>query len=136
MRTLQLSVASVLCAVLVGCADGGAVSGKVTLDGLALHTGTVYFHAETGDTLAKGEIAPDGGFTLAIHKRLAIPAGEYIATVVAAEGNRLGQGNRPPEQPKLITPEHYGDKKRSGLTYVVKPGANHFDISLVSKAKE
>ena len=98
--------------LIVGCGDGRPervpVSGKVTIDGQPLTTGSVMFISETSRP-AVGEIQQDGTFSLFTYEANdgCIP-GSYRVSISANESTETSQKN--------LIPKKYFDHKTSGLS--------------------
>ncbi len=133
---------------VVGCAAStGDVSGVVKYKGQPLKLGQVVFSPESGSVMAV-EIGPDGRYSLA-----GVPVGTARVGVWAIDpgmtkhfrdvsrdgkatrGGEEGGGKSPRSNPTKfhLIPEKYGDPSGSGLTFLVKSGANTFDIELPEK---
>jgi hypothetical protein len=124
--------------VAVGCGGGGGrkvatgtVSGKVSLAGQPLGTGTIVFFAENNGETAIGPISSDGTYTLKYGTGFSIPVGDY--RVAINEGPPPGAPipkpedimKAPPAAPTTSKiPAKFRDAKTSGLIAVVKPGSN------------
>jgi hypothetical protein len=115
---------------LAGCgAYESSVSGKVTLDGEPLKSGTVVFYpASGGGAAAYGSVQADGSYTLDTGASGGLAAGEYMVTVVATTGPQPGFLFG-----KMLTPERYGNVKTTDLKFTVKSGGNKIDLPLRSK---
>lgn len=118
---------------LSGCADGppmGEVSGKVTLDGKPVETGTMKFEHVDGKTQTTGGPIKDGVYTARV------PVGPMKVSISAPKV----VGQKPiydtPNSPVMpITvealPERYNEKTELRLD--VKTGKNQQDYDLKSK---
>ncbi len=137
---LQLSLFSALIAAL-GCSasDVGRVTGKVTLDGQPLSTGTIVFEDATHGIAVSAPLKADGSYEVRTHDKAGLPAGDYRVSLSAVG---IGSGETPlvsgpPDKagpPKSAIPEKYRDAKSSGLTAKVATGTNKpFDFALSSK---
>ena len=116
----------------VGCTDRGpaTVTGKVTLNGAKIPSGTVGFHPQSvGATPVYIPITEDGRYDIANQSMPTIPAGSYIVTVAGCELPVQREG-APGSHGKLITPEKYGGKDTSPLRAEVKPGAHAIDFDV------
>jgi hypothetical protein len=122
-----------LCAALAGCSDRGSVSGKVTLNGKPLETGTVSFHPAMPGPLAYGTIDAGGGYELRTGSQPGVAPGEYVVTVSAIELVPPAPGSRDDPLPKPLAPERYGSPKDSPLRCTVARGSNRFDIELTGE---
>jgi hypothetical protein len=135
VTTCSRAAALAAVALLAGCGGGGSVSGKVTLDGQPLTSGTVTFHPIASGPVAIGTIGSDGRYELAVGQDRSVPPGEYLVTVeatepVAAEPTPAKGPPRPPAAPKRITPAKYADRATTDLRFTVKPGGNKIDLEL------
>jgi hypothetical protein len=154
MRIVPL--AAILLA-LAGCGEsvkGRAglvpVTGKVTLDGKPLTTGTVSFITSDGSEAFTGQIDASGNYKLAASPTDpgALP-GEYKVIVMATESKTMtaedskameakakaaqgGTGDAATTAPKSLVPEKYTKVATSGLTRTVKAGSNSIDLELTS----
>lgn len=137
IRRELLWIVSLFVATATGC--GGAydstVSGAVTLDGKTVNRGTVAFHPTAGGPAAYARVSEDGSYYVRTGREEGLPAGEYIATIVANEPpaeshSKLGG---PPPPGKSITPRWYRSMKTSGLRFKVEPGSNEFNLELTSQ---
>lgn len=81
-----------LCAFVAGCGDSGPklypVTGKVTVNGNPLSSGTVVFNPDKakGNTfggICVGELSSDGAYTLQTNGKPGAPAGPYKVTITA-----------------------------------------------------
>jgi hypothetical protein len=136
MMHRRIAIAALSAIVLwVGCrpSSEATVHGIVTLDGKPLSSGTVTFHSANGTLSSNGSIRSDGEYELSTGKTRGLPAGEYIATVVAYQSMNQ-QAATVMAMPKRITPERYGNPKTSDLKETVKPGDNPIDLVLKEKA--
>jgi hypothetical protein len=120
-------VVLVLLLLTAGCGGRmGKVDGQVVWEGGApakeLANGQVVFESSELKVNARGEIGPDGKFTLRTNKPDdGCPVGEYQVAILEHRPNAAGEGSG-------LVPakmdEKYGDLKTSGLTATVKPGTN------------
>ena len=126
-RTLALSLAGLASVCAAGCGGGYLpVHGKVTLpDGSPVPGCTVIFEGQAGGKAisARGEVGPDGSFTMSTNRPGdGVPPGNYRVSVA------------PPPPPSLDSPSPapYNEKftrlETSGLTFEVKPGNSEFSI--------
>jgi hypothetical protein len=137
IRRELLWMMGLLVATATGC--GGAydatVSGMVTLDGKSVNRGTVAFHPTAGGPAAYARVSDDGSYYVRTGREEGLPAGEYVATIVAneppAESHTKLGGPPPPGKP--ITPPWYRTTKTSGLQFKVEPGDNEFNLELKSQ---
>ena len=128
------------CALLPGCAKpapGGliAVSGRVTLDGQPLPTGSVSLRAESGPKSwdqPTGTIASDGRYVIYTNGHAGAAPGTYRVALFASEAVKTSTGAAHPGLPKSLIPARYNDPGRSPLRLDVKsqspPGA--YDLEL------
>jgi hypothetical protein len=137
-RRVLLRVAFLSSLTMAGCGasgglnvETGTVSGKVSLAGQPLGTGTIVFFAENNGETAIGPLASDGTYTLKYGTGFSVPAGDY--RVAINEGPPPGAPIPSPEDimkapPAAANtskiPAKYRDAKTSGLIAVVKPGSN------------
>jgi hypothetical protein len=109
---------ALLGAALCGCGGfkTGTVSGKVTVDGKSVNTGTIYF------VLAPGKqsvvpIEPDGTY------KAQVPVGKVTVTIQ--------DGPPPPGQKQNVPiPVKYASAKTSGLQYDITGGSQEIDFKL------
>jgi hypothetical protein len=123
-----------LCALASGCGAGDAprwqtvhaVTGKVVLaNGKPLNGGAVYFVPADGAVMSEGKIAPDGSFSLLTGGSGAgAPAGEFKVRIEPPDASVLAIRRTPGSGKGLPFPARYLDEDTSGLTVVVKSGAN------------
>jgi len=135
-------------ASVVGCGDGAMktepVTGLVTLDGKPLAEATVSFtpaikgegHPGFANTNAEGRYKLQ---TLRGRVDAGTTPGEYVVTVVKGINVETGKmllspdGQKIPEtKPKMVTPEKYNDREKSGLRATVVKGKNTFNFDLRS----
>lgn len=130
-RCLLLVAACYLMLAAAGCGGGhgASVTGRVTLDGKPLDTGTVTFHPEDEGPTAYGGIHPDGSYQVKTGTQQGLPPGEYRVTVMASTEPPTDGPSVPGE---MITPPRYADPAQSGLRCTVERGANQYDIPLTS----
>jgi hypothetical protein len=122
-----------------GCDSAGSlqkVSGKVTVDGAPLTTGTVRFvpDKEKGNkttTEPTGQIGADGTYSLMTDGKSGAPAGWYKVTINASE---IPESSKPFSGKSLVAPK-FNDPAASGLSIEVvaspKPGA--YDLQASAK---
>ena len=125
-----------------GCASEesrGTVTGKVSVNGVPLAEGTIYFENQAKGVALTGQIKPDGSFTLASHKGAGLVVGSYQVAISpeamlmsADEIPLVGKNPRKPNDVKKSPlPVKYFKTSTSKLTAEIKEGANPpivFDI--------
>jgi hypothetical protein len=133
-RSAALGVV-ILC--LAGCGGpfDSKVSGKVTLDGAALSTGTVAFLPASSGPPAYGRIDSAGNYVIQTGREVGLPSGDYRVAVTANEPSQAARSADGGPQPvgKALTPAWYGNKDTSGLKFTVTKGSNTIDLELNSK---
>ena len=129
-----ISFLFVVCLVpFSACSKQVPMSGKVTFsdDQSPLTCGTVFFETDTFQ--ARGEIKPDGTYTIGTHsEKDGLPPGTYRVFVVGAtvQDPSVQPGpNRPPIILPLIDPK-FETGRTSGLTVNVGPSTKRFDFSV------
>jgi hypothetical protein len=137
-----LAVLVVTAALAVGCSSGSnlvPVEGTVYVDGTPVQTGEfvtgyVILHADTsrGNTNmedTKGDIGPDGRYTIYTRDKKGTPPGWYFVTVDLARTNP-----KDPYDYKAMVSENYLDKTKSGLAFEVvsNPQSGRYDIRVES----
>ncbi len=127
-----------------GCGDGitdnrkglAPVTGKVTLDGKPLTTGTISFISSDGSEAFTGPLDSSGSYTLGASPSSpgALP-GEYKVIIIASQQATMGdpmKGGQPiAAEAKSLVPEKYTKPDSSGLTGSVKSGQSNsinFDL--------
>jgi hypothetical protein len=128
-------------AAVTGCLGStpalGRVSGVVTLDGKPLSSGRVTFWPAAGRS-GSGWIETDGRFTLGTFNATdGAVVGSHAVTVTAASKSPPGapdfDRDRPVSGwPRSPIPARYSNPDSSGLSFEVSPGANRFEIKLVT----
>ena len=118
-------------ALLAGCSKpsderSAVVSGKVTLAGAPLATGSVLFMTDDGHA-ASGELGAGGAYTVKCE-----PGHFKVAVTPPPPVDPLGApaGATPPPANQPSIPKRYHDFGSSGLAIDVKAGDNKFDIAL------
>jgi hypothetical protein len=131
MRALRF----VVLLALAGC-DGSPrtypVEGKVTFpDGTPLAGAVVEFESEGAPEQrvnARGVTGPDGSYKLTTFKDGdGAVAGTHRVIVVAAQDS---SGNMSGPDPQRAVALRFRKFEESGLTCIVKPEANHYDITV------
>ena len=133
-------------ALVAGCSSGlnlAPVEGTVYLDGEPVKagenvTGYVVFHADPARGNknmedVKGDIGPDGRYTIYTRDKEGALAGWYFVTVDLARTNP-----KDPYDYKAMVSEKYLDKTKSGLAFEVipNPEPGRYDIKLESVGKK
>lgn len=121
-----------LCVALSGCGSSEfvPVSGKVTLAGKPLTTGTVTLISTTGRSIGYGAIQPDGTFTISTGKQSGLKPGEYKASVVSTTVAAPQAADQSEPIPALLTPAKYADAETSGLKYQIAVPGKTLEIAL------
>jgi hypothetical protein len=123
-------------AALLGtsCARGlNPVEGTVLYNGQPARGAVVVFHPKDNDSMTArrptGVVGDGGTFTLSTQKPGdGAAAGEYLVTVVWPEDAgpaKPTMSTAPPPDPPDRLKGRYAERGKSGLTAVVKAGANH-----------
>lgn len=128
--------------VLTGCGDANplgrkAISGKVTLDGTPLESGSILFEPLADEGVGSGAVITGGTFSIPAAKGL--PPGEYSVRMYAsgegsvpAPDSEDGPGAIAPAPPELIPP---GWNTRSEQTITVtEDGENQFTFPVKTNA--
>lgn len=133
-------------ALVAGCGGGPTlhpVEGTVYLDGNPVPasetlTGYVVLHADpargnTNGEDVKGDIGPDGRFTVHTRDKKGVAPGWYFVTVELARTNP-----KDPYDYKGLIDDKYLDKKKSGLAFEVipSPEPGRYDIKVESVKKK
>jgi hypothetical protein len=111
-----------------GCGSGAAtltpVHGKVSVNGVPLHTGTIIFTPDpmrgTLGPLAHAEIQPDGTYTLATGDQPGAADGWYRVTIVALEPSFNPAQPDARLLPHSLLPDKYRDPELSGLVCEIR----------------
>jgi hypothetical protein len=111
------------------------VRGKVSYQGTPLHTGIIVFTPDalrgTTGSLARGEIQPDGAYTLHTGDALGVTVGRHRVTIVALDPTPAVASGQSSLIPRSLLPDKYRDPDLSGLTCDVQPGReNSIDFNL------
>jgi hypothetical protein len=120
----------VVCVLFVSLLSGcgrheSAITGKVTVDGKLLTSGTVAFYPKSGGAAAYGSIQADGTYKIVTGGADGLAAGDYVVTVVATTGPQPGFPFG-----KKLTADRYGKVETSDLNFSVKPGSHQIDLEL------
>jgi hypothetical protein len=118
----------ILALMMAGCGDGlpkrVPVSGKVTIDGKPVTTGSVRFAPAEGGRLATGSINPDGTFALTTYTRGdGCVVGAHTVTIHACED--VSETAR-----RWHVPKKYGSEGTSGLSYTIDGPTDSLQIEL------
>jgi len=105
----------------------GTISGKVTLNGKSITSGSVgLISNETGQG-ASGEINASGEFEFTV----SLPAGTYVVTVAPPPPPGPTSGDTTTKTPDPVGfPKKYRSSETSDLKKEVKEGSNKFNIDL------
>jgi hypothetical protein len=139
MNRFSLCTVGMLGLIITVAGCGGtydsSAKGLVTLDGTALSRGWVSFHPTSGGPAAYAPIDESGMYVMHTGSQEGLRAGDYQVIVSANEAPAQlhSKDGGPMPAGKLITPEWYALKDKSGLTASVKPGKNKIDFELTSK---
>jgi hypothetical protein len=118
--------------VVVGCGPAGPtlipVSGKVTLSGTPLKSGTINLVADeskgTKQTgTSAGKIQPDGSYTISTDGKDGAPPGWYKAIVITKYPGA-------PEDAVAINPVYTDPKSAISFEVVANPAAGAYDLKL------
>ncbi|HEX3149225.1 MAG TPA: hypothetical protein VHR66_14220 [Gemmataceae bacterium] len=123
-----------------GCDSGSGslhkVSGKVTVDGAPLTTGTVRFvpdkdKGNKATTEPTGQIGTDGTYSLMTDGKSGAPAGWYKVTISASE---VPESSKPFSGKSLVAAK-FNDPAASGLAVEVvsSPKAGAYDLQATAK---
>jgi hypothetical protein len=130
-----------LCAcigTLAGCGDSSSnllpVSGKVTVDGQPLTTGSVSFRPEKGSASSQepgGDIDEEGEYHVFTAGKEGAPPGRYRVLVVAVDPNDLKKKFPYGKRTSFVNPK-YSDPKKTDLVIEVSPSpaAGAYDLKL------
>jgi hypothetical protein len=134
------SCLSITLFALAGCGGPGSatVTGKVTVDGQRVTSGMVHFTSDDGKSTVLAHISGDG-----IYSALDVSSGTTKITIVPLtpisgkpplnDGAEKGKDKGAKIEPSAKIPARYSDPNTSGLTFIVKSGANTHDIEMSSK---
>ncbi|MDD3587443.1 MAG: carboxypeptidase-like regulatory domain-containing protein [Thermoguttaceae bacterium] len=119
---------AMLLAVVPGCGPKapatGKVSGKVTLKGAPVTTGSISLYSLAKGTGASSEFDAQGNF-----KMDKVPLGKY-AVAVEPPIPEIVVGGPPKKIEGIKVPDKYADAATSGLSVEVKEGDNRLDLEL------
>lgn len=120
-----------LLGVLAGCSDNVALKGKVVFsdDKSPVPVGTVSFETETFS--ARGELNPDGTFTVgSLKTNDGLPAGTYrVAITNAVKVLSVSDDENFAVTEPLIDEKH-ADARTSGITVDVTPSTKFIEIEV------
>jgi hypothetical protein len=151
VRPIAFFAAVVLLVLFTGCGNSGLakVSGRVTVGGKAVTSGTIMFYPANGPG-AVGEIKPDGGYTLttyrpgdgaaigrhivAIHATSIGPSNILEANSIEDELHTPGQAASGkilvPGKVTWLIPEKYSQPATSPFVAEVKAGENDIPFEI------
>ncbi len=130
--------AALLLLTALGCGPDqpalAPVRGKVYYRGTPLAAGTIVFIPDerrgTEGPLARGDIQPDGSYTLRTDNAPGAVPGWHRVTILAVQVPP-GAAGGPPAAPRSLLPPRYRDPELSGLSCQVRPGQeNTHDFNL------
>ena len=116
--------------LLTGCGDKVGLKGKATFndDGSPVPTGTVCF--ETDTYLARGDLKPDGTFTVgSLTANDGIPPGKYRVYISGAQKS-IGQDKEGMDLYESLIDEKFASGTTSGITIDVTPSTKNLDIKV------
>jgi hypothetical protein len=134
----RIAVMVMLGAAFAGCHKSGEslqpISGKVTLQGRPITAGVVRIRNPQLGIDMTARLGPDGGYEVMRAQGPGLPEGTYQVAITPLW---IGRGRtsmvepspRSSEQESEI-PARYRQASTSGLTLVVKPGPNQFNIDM------
>ena len=117
--------------LMVGCSSPpplGKVTGKVTFRGEAVSEGAIIFSDDSQGVAYVSDLTAAGDFVFEVAQGYGLPPGAYEVAITPPRSNKPGLGyiapnyNAKTDFPNL--PEKYREAKTSGLSAVVKAGAN------------
>ena len=140
-------VIPILLLAFCGCGKNSQLKGKVTFtDGQPAPRGMVIFSTSTPPFQARGEIKPDGTYTVSsVGKNDGLPKGEYSVSVTGvvkfgtdAKAPTVSTGSMTPGSntrvamaaPVTLCDDKYSLPETSGLKCTVPAPGNRFDIKL------
>lgn len=119
----------------VGCHPSGPrcnpVTGKVTFRGQPVTDGRIRFNNQQAAVDVTAILTPDGSYEMVMAEGKGLPEGTYAVAVLPPMAKApLGPmvSAKPQSYPNI--PTKYRDPSTSGLTYVVQPGNNTFDVDM------
>jgi hypothetical protein len=140
IRITDCRLGLLLMVFLIGCADDGmnrkAISGKVTVDGVAIPNGSVAFEPLYSGGLGGGAVISKGAY--AIEKKDGLPPGKYRVRITGDDGANFGvsAGKMPgdeimPAKKQLVPPSWNSNSKEE--IEVKNEGPFVFDFLIDSK---
>jgi hypothetical protein len=122
-------------AALVGCHHSGPqynpVTGKVAFRGQPVADGRIRFNNQQAAVDVTAILKSDGSYDIVMAEGKGMPEGTYAVAVLPPMAKApLGPmvSVKPQSYPNI--PNKYRDPSTSGLTFVVKPGSNTFDVDM------
>ena len=127
-------ISAVASAIFAGCKRGPElvpVSGKVTYKGQPLKHGNILFQPSAGPP-AKGEIGPDGSFTLSTLKNNdgAVIGKHRVQVICTAPPAKPANPDEETPSAKSLIPEKYSNYATSEITVEVVKGGGPYLIEL------
>ena len=128
--------------LIAGCSSEEmrwAVKGKVSLDGVPLKDGTIYFENREKGIALSASIDSMGGYLVSSYKGAGLPEGSYVVsvspTVMLTSADQIPLVGKNPLPPKDVSnsaiPIRYRSSETSDIRIEVKGGVNpSFDINL------
>ncbi len=121
----------------------GKITGRLTMEGKPLPAGhSVSFMQMEKGFLAFGITDADGKFEVKSWNNGEMPVGKYDVMIGPPSGENADTSqmsaeerfdNPQPQKIKVPFPVRYRETTKSGLSYEIKEGPNHFDIDIKSK---
>ncbi|MBN2293794.1 MAG: hypothetical protein JXM70_15305 [Pirellulales bacterium] len=127
--------------LLVGCGPGNplgrkAVSGKVTLNGQPLKSGSIEFSPQAENGVNSGAVITNGEYSIVTEKGL--PVGKYTARIFASQAREVPKDMPPgpataPAGVDLIPPEY--SSQSTQVVEVKDDGPNEFNFDIVTRRR-
>ncbi|HXD85262.1 MAG TPA: hypothetical protein VN641_02130 [Urbifossiella sp.] len=124
-----------LCGLLAGCGDGGPklypVTGKVTVGGKPLTSGTVVYNPEKSNSftgICVGELNGEGVYTLNTRGKPGAPAGAYKVTI-SSTGPVSQDNTKPPTKSLINTGYSLVETTNLETTVGDNPGKYDFEVT-------
>jgi hypothetical protein len=138
-RICSAFAAGLLLLTILGCETAigplAQVQGRVTFKGQSLPGGSIVFSPDpqrgNRGSFARGEIGPDGTYTLQTGDLPGVVSGWHRVTIVAVEPAAVPAPGEVFAVPRSLLPGRYGDPELSGLTAEVRTGRDNqlnFDL--------